>query len=127
MTAHEPAQDQTVLIVSTDPLLAALLGLLVELQGHRPVFDQGGESPAEALARHHPRLVLVDADHHDGFSAAFLERARRSGAGVVVFSPGRPDGEVRQLARERGLVALALPTDRVAFRRTLGEALGGSH
>jgi DNA-binding NtrC family response regulator len=116
----------TVLIVSTDPVIGALLGLLAEVEQHRPVYDQGDESPQAALNRHRPRLVLLDVEHPDGFSPEFLARAEREGVKIVVFGHRDLPSEVRQQAEARDITWLALPTDRATFGRTLAEALRGT-
>ncbi len=113
----------TVLIVSTDPVIGALLGILVEAERHRPVYDQSDESPQAALSRHRPPLVLVDVEHRDGFSDEFLAHAEREGAKVVVFGHRYPVGELKQRAGARDIPWLALPTDRATFARTLNQAL----
>jgi DNA-binding response OmpR family regulator len=125
VTAYNGTHDSPVLIISPDPLLAALVGLLVELEGHRLAFAGSDESAVAALRRTSPRLVLVDADHPDSFSEGFLTDARRHGARVVIFSPATRR-ELREQARERGLAWLALPSDNHTFARTLAEALVGT-
>ena len=115
-----------VLIVSTDPVISALLGLLVEAEEHRPVYDHGDESPQAALNRHQPRLALVDVEHRDGFSPEFLAHAEREGVRIVAFGHRHPPSELRQRAETRDLPWLALPTDRSTFGRTLAEALRGT-
>src|SRR3954471_24023298 len=56
---------QAVLIISSDPLAAALLGAAVELAGHQPHFVRTEERARAALLRARPRLVLVDCDHDE--------------------------------------------------------------
>ncbi len=115
----------TVLIVSTDPLTAALLGAFSELeQLSVAVHDDPAESPAAAIARHQPDLVLVDVDHPDGFQPDLLARLRLSGIAVVAFSPGRLGPDVRALAEPHGLPWIELPLDPARFREVLREALG---
>jgi hypothetical protein len=118
-------KGSTVLVVSTDPVIGGLLGLLVELEEHRPVFAAGELSPQAAVNRHRPHLVLVDVEHRDGFSPEFLAHAEQQGVSVVAFGHRHPPGELRGLAEARGLSWLALPTDRATFTRTLAEALRG--
>ena len=123
MTASGGIEGLIVLVVSTDPVIAGLLGLLVELERHRPAYAAGEESPLAAISRHHPHLLLVDAEHRDGFSDEFLAHPEREGARVVVFGHRHPAGEVRQRAEARSLPYVLLPTDSGTFRRTLTEAL----
>ena len=123
MGAQDKREGSTVLVVSTDPVIAGLLGLLVELERHRPAYAEGGESPQAALTRHRPHLVLVDIEHRDGFSDAFLTHAAREGAQVVAFGHRQSPDELREQAEARALPWLELPTDRATFGQTLAEAL----
>ena len=126
--AGEPktATEPPVLVVSTDPVIGGLVGLLVELDGQRPVFDEGYESPQAALTHYQPRLVLVDVEHRDGFSPAFLAHAEREGVRVVAFGHRHPAGEVERRAAECGVRYVLLPPDLATFQRTLAEALGAA-
>jgi DNA-binding response OmpR family regulator len=111
------------LIISTDPLVAALLGAWAELERYRPVFDQGGESPQAAVERHRPALLLVDVEHRDGASDEFLRRQREAGRPVVLYGSGRTREDVRARAERHGLGWLVLPADRTAFADTLAKAV----
>src|SRR4029077_4532677 len=51
-----------VLVLSSDPLAAALPGAAIELAGHAPTFQQADESPRGALLRLRPALVVIDCD-----------------------------------------------------------------
>jgi hypothetical protein len=74
--------------MSTDALVAALLGALVEIEGYTPRFVSGDETPREALRRVRPGVALVDCDFPGACTAAFLGPAKMVGARVVLF--GRP-------------------------------------
>ena len=54
------AKTPTALVLSDDPLAAALVAAAIEHYGVRPVFAAAGESPRDALRRLRPRVVLVD-------------------------------------------------------------------
>jgi DNA-binding NtrC family response regulator len=110
------------LIISTDPLVAALLGGWAELARYRPVFDQGGEPPQAAVARHRPGLLLVDIEHRDGASDAFLRRQREAGLPVILYGSGRRRDDVRSRAERHGLAWLLLPADQATFTDTLSKA-----
>jgi hypothetical protein len=104
------------LVVSTDPLTAALLGLLLQVEQVPAVYHEGGPEPLTAVFdRVGPTVVLVDIDHPDGFSEAFTSHAQSAGARVIAYSPARLTDEVRDRAVARGLGWFALPTVRQAF------------
>lgn len=119
-----PAQrDATVLILSTDAVTSALLSILVELEGFRPVYAGRDEPPTASLARLRPRVVLVDCRHHDACDDEFIDCARQVGTRVVVFSPGRMSDDVRAFAEERALPWFSLPIDRASLASTVRTAL----
>src|SRR6478609_8179413 len=65
-THGDDVSRSPVLVLSSDPLAAALLGAAIELAGLAPRFPQSAESPRNALLRVRPRLVFIDCDHEDG-------------------------------------------------------------
>ena len=106
MSAVQP----TVLVLSDDPMSAALLGLLLELASYRPVFSADGERPEDAIARVRPLfVVLVDGGLDATRSDIFFARAAQQEIGIAVFTaPGR---EVAPRLRERGIVVFELPLE----------------
>src|SRR5688572_31352308 len=77
---------QKVLILSDDPVAAALIGALVERARLEPTFMTAGESADRALARVKPALaILVDALSDTAGSDIFLARARGRRVPVAVF------------------------------------------
>ena len=115
-----------VLIVSTDPVVGALLGSLAELQGYSVAFDDGHESPWAAVSHHRPKLLLVDVDHRDGASDAFLEDMREAGIPVILYGPRQVPPKVRARAQECALPWLTLPVGHQEFSRTLKETLAAA-
>ncbi|HWZ60197.1 MAG TPA: hypothetical protein VNW46_14565 [Gemmatimonadaceae bacterium] len=104
------------LVISTDPLTAALLGLLLQVEQVPAVYHASGAEPLLAeFDRVRPTVVLVDIDHPDGFSEAFTSHAQSAGARVIVYSPARLTDEVRDRAVARGLGWFGLPTVRTTF------------
>ena len=81
-------EARSVLVLSADALAAALLGVLVELEGYTLHFARGGEAPREALRRIRAATALVDCDLPGGCTAAFIGPAKMMGVRVVLF--GRP-------------------------------------
>jgi hypothetical protein len=100
-----------VLIFSTDPLAAALLGAAVELAGHVPHFAQPGEGARAALRRIRPHAALVDCDHAEACSDAFIGPAIMTGARVQLISSPHTRRDARELARRLGLSIAELPTN----------------
>jgi DNA-binding NtrC family response regulator len=111
------------LIISTDPLVAALLGAWAELERYRPVFDEGNEPPQAAVDRHRPALLLVDIEHRDGASDEFLRRQREAGRPVILYGSRRTRDDVRSRAERHKLEWLVLPTEPGAFSGTLAKAM----
>jgi DNA-binding NtrC family response regulator len=115
----------TVLIVSTDDRVNILVGAFVEYAGHRPVFhNDPAELPQVAVDRHQPRLIIVDIDHPDGFSPAFIEYQREIGRPVVAFSASRLDEEVSAAALRLSVPYFSFPIKPEPFEHLLATAIG---
>lgn len=111
-----------VLILTPQPLLAALLGMLMELEQFEPMYAAPDESPEDALARIKPLLVVVlDADLAAAHSDLFFARAAKRGIRVVLFAPPGGGRDVRALAEARSLAWFSLPIDRPSLARLLGD------
>ncbi len=111
------------IVISTEAEIAAILLQLLTHDGYQARTEDGSEPLDVVLDRVRPSLVLIDVDHPVAFSAAFIERARRIGAAVVAFGPGRHEGEVRALAAVHDLAAFGFPIRLSQFRETLRAAL----
>ena len=97
-----------VLIVSSDPVVAALLGASVELAGFSPTFAGEGERLEAELQRTHPGVVLVDGEdvrlsEHDA------QVARAAGARLLLFSRRAIRGAVESTAAKMGARAFTMP------------------
>ena len=108
-----------VLILSTDPLAAALLGAAVELVGHTPYFPRENENPRDTLRRIRPAVVLIDCDQEDACSETFFGPAMMTGARLAVFSSSRSQRALGPIAAEFGVHAFGLPIDFDELRRIL--------
>jgi DNA-binding NtrC family response regulator len=109
-----------VLVIARDAVLAAFVGMLLELEQCEPVFPAPDERPEDAIRRLRPPLIVVlDGQMPEARSDLFFARCAQSGARVCLF--GGPDSvdEVRAAARARRLGFFPVPCD----RRELGEAL----
>jgi DNA-binding response OmpR family regulator len=110
-------------VISAEAEIAAILREFLTHDGYQVRAEDGSESLDVLLDHVRPRLVLVDVDHAEAFSAGFIERARGVGAAVVAFSPSRDDPEVRELAAAHNLAGFAFPLPLRRFRDTLRAAL----
>jgi hypothetical protein len=119
-----PAKSKArVLILARETVIAALLGMLLELDDYEPVFLAPDERPHDAISRVRPPLVIVlDGELDAASSDLFYARAAASRARVVLFSQPFAAGDVRAVAGERHLPFFELPVDRVALGRAMDVA-----
>ena len=108
----------TVLILAREEVVAALLGMLVELRGLQPRFLGPAEVAEEAILREKPGTVIIDCDHPD-CRDALVESIVRAGSFPILFSPFRMQAEVRSVAARHGIRSFTLPTDPDSFGRVL--------
>jgi len=114
---------QAVLILSSDPLAAALLGAAVELAGHLPYFQQKGESSRSALLRVRPRLALIDCDHEESCSDEFIGPAIMTGARVLLFRSPRTKRDMSELADRLSLRTVDMPAEHALLTGMIKEML----
>ena len=107
-----------VLILAREDVVAALLGMLVELQGLQPRFLGRAEPVEEVILREKPRAVIIDCDHPD-CGDALLVGIKKAGALPILFSPFRMQPEVHSVAARHGIKSFTLPTDVDTFGRAL--------
>jgi hypothetical protein len=114
-----------VLVLAREPLAAALVGMLLELDTYEPAFAQPGETPEEAVQRVRPVLIiLLDGSLEAADSDVFHGRAR--GATVVLFGTRNTLAHVKQVAEKRGLLWFSMPTDRATLVRAMREAFSAA-
>lgn len=101
----------TALVVSADPLGAALVGAATELAGFRVAYLGADESPSDGIRRAKPAVVLVDAAHPIAADAASLGPALMTGAAIVFY--GRADRlrDVRAVTTAAQATTLVLPDE----------------
>jgi DNA-binding NtrC family response regulator len=109
-----------VLIIAREEMVAALLGLMVELRGLQPSFLAREQSVADVLETSSFAAVVIDCDHPD-CTEELLASIRKIGAVPILFSPFRMQSEVGEVAARHGIRSFALPTD----PDTLGRMLEG--
>ena len=107
-----------VLILAREEVVAALLGLMVELRGMQPTFLGEEESVADAIRDAGQASVLIDCDHPD-CTEDIIDMIRKAGGDPVLFSPFRMKSEVTRLASRYGVKSFTLPTDPDTFARLL--------
>ena len=107
-----------VLILAREEVIAALLGLMVELRGMKPRFLGETESITDVLGREGHIPVLIDCDHPD-CTEETISRILKSGGDPVLFSPNRMKADVAKLASRYGTKSFTLPTDPESFGRLL--------
>jgi hypothetical protein len=122
-----------VLVLSREPLVAALVGMMLELEAYEPTFAGPEESPEDAVTRVRPLfVVLLDGGMDAAGSDLFFARVAKRRVPVVLFAEPAASADVEELARARGLPCLVLPADRSALARVLrstgtgGEPRSGS-
>lgn len=108
----------SVLILAREEVVAALLGMMVELKGLEPRFHGRAEPAEDAILREKPYAVIVDCDHPD-CGDALLESIKKTGALPILFSPFRMQPEVRSVAARHGVRSFTLPTDVGTFGKVL--------
>lgn len=112
-----------VLILARDTVIAALLGLLVEMDGFDPVYPAPDETAEQALGRlRAPLVVCADCDIPDVESDLFFARILRSSARLVLFGAPGSEEKLRAMAEHRAVQYFTLPTDRQTLARVLDEA-----
>ena len=106
------------LILAREEVVAALLGLMVELRGMQPRFLGEEETVADAVRRAGRIPVLIDCDHPD-CTEENIAVIRENGGEPVLFSPFRMEPEVTRLATRYRTKSFTLPTDPDTFARLL--------
>ena len=103
---------QNVLIIANDPMLAALVGGLVEASRLQAVFPRPGENPETALARVRPlAVVMIEGSSEGAGSELFVARARRRGARVLLFGNASSITPLREWAKQLDVVTFQLPDE----------------
>lgn len=111
MDVNGALERTSILIFSTDPLAAALIGAAVELARYIPVFQDKGESPRDAVMRVRPGAALVDCDHEEACVEGFFGPALMAGTRVAVFSSTRSIRTLQPIAKEFDVRLFSLPID----------------
>jgi hypothetical protein len=113
-----------VLVFSSDPLAAALMGAAIELAGHDPRFARSDEAARAALLRVRPRLVVIDCDHVEACSDGFIGPALMTGSRILLFKSRRTRRDVSELSGRLGVRVVEMPMEHEPLTRLLHEMLG---
>lgn len=116
--------DHKVLIIASDPLLAALVGGFVEMTRLQAAFVEKDEPLEDALARIRPlAAILVDALIDEAESDLFLARARKRRIQVLMFGSAVSIGRRDAWAMKRNVPTFSLPDELNALQLALEELL----
>jgi hypothetical protein len=107
------------LILSREPLAAALVGAAAEVAGFRAEFAHADETPRAALVRVRPSHVLLDCDDPDMREDAALGPALMTGARLFFFGSARGAADVRLVAARHHVRLIVLPDDIHRLREIL--------
>ena len=102
--------------------MSALLGILLESRGFRPVFPDSKEAPRDALRRLRPGVVLVDCEHNEACTESFFGPAMMTGARIIIFSASYSRDEVTSFAARFGFDSFVLPADLGIFASVMRAA-----
>lgn len=125
--AVTPVSDHKVLIVAPDPVLAALVGSVVELSRLRAAFPRADERPEDALARVKPLVaILIEGGADEAQSDLFLARARKKGVHLLVFGGAASTARRRPWAEARNVPIFTLPDDVPLLEQALQRIAAGA-
>ncbi|HKH90202.1 MAG TPA: hypothetical protein VKA54_00290 [Gemmatimonadaceae bacterium] len=113
----------SILVLSSDPLAAALVGAAIELSGHSPRFAQSEEAARAALLRVRPSLVVIDCDHVEACSEEFIGPALMTNSRVMLIRSRRTRRDVSELATRLGLRVVEMPIEHDSLSDVLREML----
>ncbi len=122
-----PSSDHKVLIVAPDPVLAALVGSVVELNRLRAAFPRSNERPEDALARIKPLIaILIEAMADEAESDIFLARARKKGVHLLLFGGAAATAARRPWAEARSIPVYTLPDEVPALEEAIRAIAAGA-
>ncbi|HEX3866869.1 MAG TPA: hypothetical protein VHV78_08960 [Gemmatimonadaceae bacterium] len=114
---------EMILILSSDPVAAALLGAWIETLGYRVEFARPPEGAEQSIRRARPKVCLLDCEDPSLCNAEILGRAAMRRISVVIFGTSRALERVRALAAEHAIDTLMLPPDVARLEDTLKRAM----
>jgi len=119
-------QIGSVLVFARDPIIAALVGMLVELTGREPAFARPGERYVDTLRRVRPAaMVLVDVSSDEARSDIFFAAAGKVRVPTVIFGAESRARDIGEIAADRGIPWFTIPPDPAHLAAALEAASGG--
>jgi DNA-binding NtrC family response regulator len=112
-----------ILILSADPVAAALLGALIETLGYTVTFARAPEDGEQSIRRVRPKVCLLDCEDLSVCNSEMLGRATMRRISVIIFGRTAALDRVRALALEHDIEVLLVPPDSDALGRTLERAM----
>jgi DNA-binding NtrC family response regulator len=112
-----------ILILSADPVAAALLGALIETLGYTVMFARPSEPGEQSIRRVRPKICMIDCDDASVCNGELLGRATMRRISVVIYGTSAALDRVRALALEHDIEMLLVPPDTSALGGTLKRAL----
>jgi chemotaxis response regulator CheB len=110
-----------VLITSSDILISALLGALLESEGLTPCFAMAGESSRDALLRLRPDVALIDCENVELCNDSVFGPALMIGAKIVLFGSARARDRMHELRERLGVTTIVLPVVPGQLAELIGE------
>ena len=109
-----------VLIVAREEMIAALLGLMVDVCGLQPKFAGRDQSVDDAIASSQFNAVLIDFDD-PACTEDTVAAIRASGAVPIIFSPFRRAAEVSMFADRLDAKSFTVPINCERFARLFAD------
>jgi CheY-like chemotaxis protein len=131
LAAHAELRDlaapATVLVVDDDAAIRELLGVMLEVEGHRVLQAACGAEALALVAQHRPDLITLDVmmPDMDGWEVAdHLDADVRTAAIPRVMISGKPLGELQGApGARRAAAVLSKPFDFTQVTRLVHELL----
>src|SRR5579885_3475886 len=121
-----PFNVNRVLVLADGPVVAALIGMLVETTGRTPVFANPDEVPTDALERTRPiAAVIIDVSLNATESDLFFAAAAKWNIGVAVFGPETSARRIAEIAGDRRIPWFTMPPTADQLAIALDVATGG--
>ena len=98
------------MVLSPDPLGAALIGAAADLMGVRPLFATT-DTAAPLLRRERPSLLFIDCGHERSADESLIGPALMMGTRVFLFGDARTSQALRPVAIRMRLGRITLPRD----------------